>query len=72
MKNGKKLLSFILIALSSVFCIGSLNLKPSAPSYAANTTKVAPIYTANSLKPGDILSFGEYPQTAISLSLYTS
>lgn len=72
MKNGKKLLSFILIALSSVFCIGSLNLKPSAPSYAANTTKVAPIYTANSLKTGDILSFGEYPQTAINLSLYTS
>ncbi len=72
MKNGKKLLSFILIALSSVFCIGSLNLKPSAPSYAANTTKVAPIYTANSLNTGDILSFGEYPQTAISLSLYTS
>ncbi len=66
MKNGKKLLSFILIALSSVFCIGSLNLKPSAPSYAANTTKVAKIYTGNSLKEGDIIDYGEYPQTFVA------
>lgn len=65
MKNGKKLLSFILIALSSVFCIGSLNLKPSAPSYAANTTKVAKTYTGNSLKVGDIIDYGEYPQTFV-------
>lgn len=65
MKNGKKLLSFILIALSSVFCIGSLNLKPSAPSYAANTTKVAKTYTTTSLRVGDVVEYGEYPQDYI-------
>lgn len=66
MKNGKKLLSFILIALSSVFCIGSLNLKPSVPSFADTTTNVAKTYTANSLKVGDVIEYGEYPQTFVA------
>lgn len=69
MKKNKKLLSFLLIALSSIFCIGSLNLKPRKASVSADGTEKAPgIYTPTAYSPGvgSYLYFGEYPQTEMS------
>jgi len=71
MTSGKKFLSFLLIALSSVLFIGSLNLKPRQ-TYAEDSTAVSlsKTYKTTSLKVGDYLEFGEYPQSEMPADFY--
>ena len=65
MTSGKKFLSFLLIALSSVLFIGSLNLKPRQTYAAGTETKISRSYSTSNIGVGDYLEFGEYPQTEL-------
>lgn len=69
MKNRKKFFSFLLIALSAIFCIGSLNLSAKTHTVSASTGDAPKIYYTGSnglqIKVGSIVEFGEYPQTFI-------
>ena len=65
MTSGKKFLSFLLIALSSVLFIGSLNLKPRQTYAEGTETKISRSYSTSNIGVGDYLEFGEYPQTEL-------
>lgn len=62
MKKGKKLFSYILIALSAVFCIGSLNLSPKS-RVSALGNDIYKTFNISNLAVGDTIEFGEYPQS---------
>ncbi len=65
MKKGKKLFSYILIALSAVFCIGSLNLSPKS-RVSADGDVIYKTYETSALREGDFIEFGEYPQRKVA------
>ena len=77
MKKNKKFISFLLLVLSTIFCIGSLNLKPNKNTFAddepAKTkTGLHQIYAGGDLEIGDVIQFGEYPQKEITTSSVVS
>lgn len=71
MKKNKKFISLLLLVLSTIFCIGSLNLKPNKNTFADDEqtktkTGLHQIYAGGDLEIGDVIQFGEYPQKEIT------
>lgn len=67
MKKSRRLFSFLAVALSAVLLFASAGALNTAKQVAlAETAPYGKVFTKDSLKVGDYLEYGEYPQSEIT------